>query len=194
MCCVCVCVHHILSPTFSWIFSLYLHLFHTVLYLIFHLISTSSLLFNLQSYSCSDDIVGPPSLYPLLSIYVSPSLPRSLSHSVPSSLSIDLSLHPSFSLPFHPSISPFLPLTPISSLHLSLPPSHSLRQGLFLQRQAEVSKEFSVFMTSELLTPKKIWNEVSNGTTQCCTTLHYTALHYTGLHWTAFCSTILSRP
>ena len=88
-------------------------------------------------------------------------LSLALSHSIPSSLSIDLSLHP------------FLNLTPISSLHLSLPPSHSLPQGLFLQRQAEVSKEFSVFMTSELLTPKKIWNEVSNGTIQCCTTLQY---------------------
>lgn len=36
-------------------------------------------------------------------------------------------------------------------------------QGLFLQRQAEVSKEFSKFMTDNLLTPTKIWNEISNG-------------------------------
>jgi hypothetical protein len=41
--------------------------------------------------------------------------------------------------------------------------SESVTQGLFLQRQAEVSKEFSTFMTAELLTPSKIWKELSSG-------------------------------
>ena len=36
-------------------------------------------------------------------------------------------------------------------------------QGLFLQRQVEVSKEFAAFMTAELLTPKKIWDEITYG-------------------------------
>ena len=36
-------------------------------------------------------------------------------------------------------------------------------KGLFLQRQEEVSKEFATFMTEELLTPKKIWNEIAFG-------------------------------
>lgn len=34
-------------------------------------------------------------------------------------------------------------------------------QGLFLQRQKEVSAEFATFVASNLLTPSKLWNELS---------------------------------
>jgi uncharacterized membrane protein YheB (UPF0754 family) len=50
----------------------------------------------------------------------------------------------------------FEPVEPIDILGFQL-------QGLFLQRQKEVSAEFSEFTAAKLLTPKKIWNELTAG-------------------------------
>ena len=36
-------------------------------------------------------------------------------------------------------------------------------QGLFLQRQAAVSEEFADFVTTQLITTRKLWKELCTG-------------------------------